>query len=64
MMLSMSTHPASVVAFTELDEAFFRAGEDMSAEHEELEIPVVTRTRWQWLVLVPAVLIAVGFVVV
>jgi hypothetical protein len=53
--MSNANHPVTVIAFTELEEAFFRAGEllseaDPSASTSGLELGPRRWAPWRWLV--------------
>jgi hypothetical protein len=52
--MSNANHPAAAIAFTELEEAFFRAGELLSEAEPSDDVstpePVPRRwVTWQWL---------------
>lgn len=55
---------AATIALTDLEEAFFRAGDELSAEHEATPDAGRAARSWGWLVVVPAVAALIAFVVV
>jgi hypothetical protein len=53
--MSNANHPATVIAFTELEEAFFRAGELLSEADPSADLSAVEHgprwwAPWRWLV--------------
>jgi hypothetical protein len=60
----MSGNAAATISLTDLEESFFRAGDELSAAHEAETSEVEVSRPWGWLVVVPAVAAVIAFVVV